>query len=185
MTEMLHEMPAADRKVVESLPGNSVCMECGAKGPEWASVTLSLLLCLECSGKHRGLGTHLSFVRSITMDSWSDKQLKSMKVGGNQACREFLAKHEVDDTRSAKEKYDTPAAELYRQVLKARVEGRPEPTKLPPPSSSTANSNADRPMQGFGSGPHPAEERRRKRRQMAIAVAGSAAAVAVGLMIKR
>lgn len=27
-----------------------------------------------------GLGVHISFVRSITMDKWSDEQLKKMKV---------------------------------------------------------------------------------------------------------
>lgn len=33
-----------------------------------------------CSGKHRGLGVHLSFVRSITMDSWKDLELEKMRV---------------------------------------------------------------------------------------------------------
>lgn len=28
-----------------------------------------------------GFGVHISFVRSITMDKWSDEQLKKMKVG--------------------------------------------------------------------------------------------------------
>ena len=124
-------MPASDRKIVESLAGNSVCMECGAPGPEWASVTLAIVLCLDCSGRHRGLGTHLSFVRSITMDSWSEKQLQSMKAGGgNEACRKFLSHHGVlvhpPTTGRLNDTYDTPAAELYRQVIKARVEGRPE-----------------------------------------------------------
>ena len=35
------------------------------------------------SGKHRGLGVHLSFVRSISMDKWKDAELEKMKVGGN------------------------------------------------------------------------------------------------------
>lgn len=33
-------------------------------------------MCLECSGRHRALGVHISFVRSVTMDSWSEKQVE-------------------------------------------------------------------------------------------------------------
>lgn len=47
--------------------GNRVCFECQAPSPQWASVSLATYICLACSGVHRSLGVHISFVRSLTM----------------------------------------------------------------------------------------------------------------------
>ena len=46
------------------------CADCGAANPEWASVNLCVPLCLECAGCHRSMGTHVSKVRSLVLDSW-------------------------------------------------------------------------------------------------------------------
>ena len=87
---------------------------------------------------------HISFVRSIAMDSWSDAQLAIMKTGGNDKMHEFFNKHGIGPRTPIREKYNHPAAQLYKQVLKARVEGKPEPTELPKPapSASTATVTA-------------------------------------------
>ncbi|KAI9007440.1 hypothetical protein CLU79DRAFT_800730 [Phycomyces nitens] len=50
---------------------NILCADCGERNPEWCSLNLGILLCIECSGIHRSLGTHISKVRSLTLDSAS------------------------------------------------------------------------------------------------------------------
>lgn len=78
----------------------------------------------------RSLGTHISFVRSVDMDSWTPDQIKLMKLGGNQQCNQFLLDHGDFDpyTTSIREKYDNPIAQLYKEILKARLSGSSEPS---------------------------------------------------------
>lgn len=129
--------------------------------------------CLFCFRTiHSGLGTHISFVRSVAMDRWTDREIAFMKAaGGNDASRQFLEQHGLNNfgNLSAREKYDSPQAELYRQVLKARVDGTLEPTTLPETTQKTTSSNTSnnsssssvtkssgkKKMEGFGSSPAP------------------------------
>ncbi|KAH8737536.1 hypothetical protein BGZ61DRAFT_337360 [Ilyonectria robusta] len=49
--------------------GNMWCADCGSGSKvEWVSINLGIILCIECSGIHRSLGTHISKVRSLTLD---------------------------------------------------------------------------------------------------------------------
>ncbi|KXX77898.1 Protein csx2 [Madurella mycetomatis] len=56
----------------ENDQGNSWCADCGSNNKvEWVSLNLAIIVCIECSGIHRSLGTHISKVRSLTLDTTS------------------------------------------------------------------------------------------------------------------
>jgi hypothetical protein len=62
---------------------NRLCADCQTPDPEWASVNNGVMLCIECCGAHRSLGTHVSKVRSLRLDRWTPNSAKLLTVVGN------------------------------------------------------------------------------------------------------
>uniref|UniRef100_A0A3Q0RHG8 ArfGAP with dual PH domains 2 n=1 Tax=Amphilophus citrinellus TaxID=61819 RepID=A0A3Q0RHG8_AMPCI len=67
-------------------PDNSRCADCGAPEPDWASYKLGIFVCLNCSGVHRSLSSH---VKSIRLDFWEDKLVEFMKSNGNASAQVY------------------------------------------------------------------------------------------------
>jgi len=81
---------ASELKEIMALEGNDHCADCHKKGAFWASPPLGIFICLECAGIHRQhLGVHISKVRSITMDSWTDRDVQALRAMGNKRANEI------------------------------------------------------------------------------------------------
>jgi len=122
---MASNMPKDVEARIRALPGNRICVDCNNKNPQWASVNYGCLMCLECSGAHRSLGVHLSFVRSIAMDSWTERQIQALEVsGGNDNLVEYFKSKGIDKSMRIADKYNTAQAEFYRNRLTQLLDGK-------------------------------------------------------------
>ncbi|XP_032133478.1 arf-GAP with GTPase, ANK repeat and PH domain-containing protein 1 isoform X2 [Sapajus apella] len=97
---------------IRNMRGNSHCVDCETPNPNWASLNLGALMCIECSGIHRNLGTHLSRVRSLDLDDWPVELIKVMSSIGNELANSVWeegsqgrTKPSVDSTREEKERW--------------------------------------------------------------------------------
>mmetsp|Transcript_3373 Transcript_3373/g.1988 ORF Transcript_3373/g.1988 Transcript_3373/m.1988 type:complete len:102 (+) Transcript_3373:134-439(+) len=94
-------------KVIDEIlrrPGNRVCADCPARSPRWASVNLGVLVCIRCSGIHRNLGSHITKIKSVTLDKWTDEMLCVYKVLDNEAANQYW------EVKLAQEAYRKPTA---------------------------------------------------------------------------
>ncbi|KAI7783708.1 stromal membrane-associated protein 1 [Diaporthe eres] len=90
--------PAAERaaknqatiKSLLKLEPNKMCSDCKRnKHPRWASWNLGVFICIRCSGIHRSMGVHISKVKSVDLDSWTDEQLQSVLNWGNARANKY------------------------------------------------------------------------------------------------
>jgi hypothetical protein len=128
--------------IITTYQGNNICFDCSVKNPTWASANLGVLICFECSGRHRGYGTHISFVRSIQLDKWNKKQLKTLELAGNQYARLRFNDLGVpkdgslyDYNSDLIQKYKSELAERVKEALSEVVVNAPT-QKIEPPKKA-------------------------------------------------
>ncbi|TNV81105.1 hypothetical protein FGO68_gene17258 [Halteria grandinella] len=121
-----NQQPINQQKVVHSLLTDSkslnhTCFECNSHGTQWVSVNLAIFLCLKCSGLHRGYGVQTSFIRSLLMDTLSQKQVAALETGGNRQLKKFMEFYGIAGIGSP-QRYQTVAIEWYRGKLRELAE---------------------------------------------------------------
>lgn len=87
---------------------------------------------------------HVSFVRSVSMDTWQGDQIKRMQLGGNAPFKAFLQSYRPADQGGYKDGmnssdiYHCWAATQYREKLDCDMAGRPWSPSAPPASNSSS-----------------------------------------------
>ena len=132
---------------VRARPENKDCFDCPAKNPTWCSVTLGVFICMECAGRHRGLGVHQSFVRSSELDTWKPEEAIRIYYGGNQAAKDFFKMRGMNDHKAL---YGSTTAQVYKRQLDKLCNGESVPvfSSIHIEKDSTTSPTSDVPRQG-------------------------------------
>ncbi|XP_053284222.1 LOW QUALITY PROTEIN: arf-GAP with Rho-GAP domain, ANK repeat and PH domain-containing protein 3 [Pleuronectes platessa] len=91
IAETLSDYEVAEK--IWSNRSNRTCADCKALNPDWASINLCVVICKNCAGQHRGLGTMVSKVQSLKLDIsiWSNQIVQMFIMLGNDRANEFWA----------------------------------------------------------------------------------------------
>ncbi|XP_072307561.1 arf-GAP with Rho-GAP domain, ANK repeat and PH domain-containing protein 3 [Eucyclogobius newberryi] len=113
ISETLSDYEVAEK--IWSNKSNRVCADCRALNPDWASINLCVVICKNCAGQHRSLGTSVSKVQSLKLDTsvWSNQIVQLFIMLGNDRANEFWASR-----LAPSEELDCDAApELRREFI--------------------------------------------------------------------
>mmetsp|Transcript_21221 Transcript_21221/g.36450 ORF Transcript_21221/g.36450 Transcript_21221/m.36450 type:complete len:137 (+) Transcript_21221:158-568(+) len=101
----------AELQQMRTTGSNKLCADCGTVGTNWASCNLGIFLCVDCAQVHRGLGTHISKVKScMGTYLWHPDEMEQMRaIGNDKSNAKFLALNrnppKDDRKRLIEEKY--------------------------------------------------------------------------------
>lgn len=129
-TRRCSQSEAVALQAIRNAKGNDLCVDCEAPNPTWASLNLGALICIECSGIHRNLGTHLSRVRSLDLDDWPSELTKVLSAIGNhmansvwERCTQGRQKPTPEATREQRESWIRAKYELKLFVAPLPTQG--------------------------------------------------------------
>ncbi|TQS38797.1 hypothetical protein Golomagni_00687 [Golovinomyces magnicellulatus] len=163
--------------LIKTVPGNNVCADCQVRNPGTSFSTpfirilvelilskagqagvyvnihiplyLRIFLCMRCAALHRKMGTHITKVKSLSMDTWSYEQVETMKRIGNIASNSIYnplnkkapINFDADDTDSSMErfirqKYQDKVIKASKEYSAASHDSDDLPPPLPPKTGS-------------------------------------------------
>lgn len=92
-TKAENDANARTLRALVKQPENKTCADCKQNDTRWASWNLGCFLCIRCSGIHRSMGTHISRVKSIDLDMWTQEQMSSILKWGNRRANLYWEAH--------------------------------------------------------------------------------------------
>ncbi|EGF77860.1 hypothetical protein BATDEDRAFT_35855 [Batrachochytrium dendrobatidis JAM81] len=122
-----------------ALPDNQNCADCGARG-------------IRCAGLHRKLGTHITKIKSTTLDTWSAEQIEFVRSMGNRKVNEYYLSRRnapvfnINDDREMetylrqkyeKKSYCVDGPDPQQQLVQQKKQAQPQSFEVPLPSTRT------------------------------------------------
>ncbi|KAL4815454.1 hypothetical protein BDW67DRAFT_164057 [Aspergillus spinulosporus] len=135
--------------LIRSVPGNDRCADCSAMNPGWASWNLGIFLCMRCAALHRKMGTHISKVKSLSMDSWASDQVDNMKSRGNILVNKIYNPRNVQPPVPTDiDESDACMERFIRQKYQTRTleDGKPKPPSRQDPSYTRSPEGSPPPL---------------------------------------
>nr|XP_013802372.1 PREDICTED: arf-GAP with Rho-GAP domain, ANK repeat and PH domain-containing protein 3 [Apteryx mantelli mantelli] len=131
IAETLYDYEVAEK--IWSNKANKYCADCRAQNPDWASINLCVVICKQCAGQHRSLGSNISKVQSLKLDTsvWSNEIVQLFIMLGNDRANRFWAAR----LPTAEALYPDASAEQRRDFISRKYrDGR---YRLPHPHYTT------------------------------------------------
>ena len=120
------------KKAIESILArdeNYFCADCDEPNPTWVSITWGCFICDNCAGAHRSLGSHISFLKSGAVETFSQEEVDCLSLQGNVHANGILEYHVpecVDVPRGANDKWQTRKTYIqkkYEDLCFIKLEG--------------------------------------------------------------
>ncbi|KAF8341711.1 hypothetical protein F5887DRAFT_1062464 [Amanita rubescens] len=137
-------------------PENKACADCKRNDPRWASWNIGVFLCIRCSGIHRGMGTHISKVKSVDLDVWTPEQMGSIQKWGNRRANLYWEAHLKSGHMPPEHKMESFIRSKYESRRWA-MDGSPpaDPSALEQGSSTASNPESAPSSREVASPPRP------------------------------
>lgn len=139
-------------------PGNDICADCKARNPRWASHNLGIFVCVNCASIHRKLGTHITKVKSLTLDAWTKEQVEAMKQNGNIKSNAFYNPDEArhpPPTNMMEAERDSEIEKFIRAKYEFKWFMNCKPSKFVPPARPFSDAATTRPKSTPAMDPAP------------------------------
>jgi len=108
------------------------------KDPRWASWNLGIFVCITCSGTHRSMGTHISRVKSVDLDTWTPEQVEKMVLWGNAKANIYWEAN-LENKRPPESNMDSWIRRKYEMKNWVKSREIPDPRTLGEQNSGDSN----------------------------------------------